>query len=113
MSTTTRFFSVTSALLLSLMSNVALANEEINAPRLVACTTPEYAEKSIIRDEEGVVKLALRIDVDGKVVDAKVLTSSGFANLDKASLSAVQGCSFTANVSDSIWANISYNWILN
>jgi TonB family protein len=113
MSTTTRFSSIASAVLFTLISNVALANEEIKAPSLVTCATPTYAEKSIIKDEEGIVKLALRIGVDGKVVDAKVLTSSGFANLDKASLSAVQDCSFTANASDSVWANISFNWILN
>lgn len=113
MSTTTRFLSLASVLLLSLMSSVAMANEGIKTPRLIACTTPTYEDKSIVREEEGIVKLALRIGVDGKVVDAKVLTSSGFANLDKASLNAVQGCNFTANMSDSVWANISYNWILN
>ena len=113
MFTTTRFLSFASVLLLNLTSSIAMANEEVKAPSLVACAAPTYADKSIVRDEEGIVKLALRIGVDGKVVDAKVLTSSGFANLDKASLNAVKECSFTANTLDSIWANISFNWILN
>lgn len=115
MSTTTRFLSIASALLLSLVSSASMANEEVKTARLVACATPTYEEKSILKDEEGIVKLALRIGVDGKVLDAKLLTSSGFANLDKASLSAVQGCSFTANLSEAAatWSNISFNWILN
>ena len=115
MSTTTRFLSIASALLLSVISTVAMANEEVKTPRLVTCATPTYEEKSILKDEEGIVKLALRIGSDGKVLDAKLLTSSGFANLDKASLSAVQGCSFTANMPEAAaaWSNISFNWILN
>ena len=115
MSTTTRFFIIASAFFLNLFSSIAMANEEVKNPRLVACATPTYEEKSIRRDEEGIVKLALRIGVDGKVLDAKLLTSSGFANLDKASLSAVQGCSFTASMAESpmTWSNISFNWILN
>ena len=115
MSTTTRFLPIASALLLSVISTVAMANEEVKTPRLVTCATPTYEEKSILKDEEGIVKLALRIGSDGKVLDAKLLTSSGFANLDKASLSAVQGCSFTANVPEATatWSNISFNWILN
>ena len=115
MSTTTRFLIVTSAFFLSLISPFAMANDEVKTPRLVTCATPTYEEKSIIKDEEGMVKLALRIGADGKVLDAKLLTSSGFANLDKASLSAVQGCSFTANVPEATatWSNISFNWILN
>lgn len=115
MSTTTRFLTITSAFLLSFISSVAMATEEIKTPRLIACATPTYEEKSIRRDEEGIVKLALRIGVDGKVLDAKLLSSSGFANLDKATLSAVQGCSFTSNTLEmpTTWSNISFNWILN
>ena len=46
MSTTTRFLPIASALLLSVISTVAMANEEVKTPRLVTCATPTYEEKS-------------------------------------------------------------------
>ena len=115
MSTTLRLSFIVSTLLLSLTSTVAMADEDVKAPRLVACATPTYEDKFITREEEGIVKLALQIGADGKVVDAKIVNSSGFANLDKASLSAVHGCSFTANTTETSLtpSNISFKWVLN
>ena len=57
MSTTTRFLPIASALLLSVISTVAMANEEVKTPRLVTCATPTYEEKSILKDEEGIANL--------------------------------------------------------
>ncbi|MES2047390.1 MAG: energy transducer TonB [Pseudomonadota bacterium] len=104
-----------SALLVSLTSPMAMADEDLKMPRLVACAKPAYEEKSITREEEGIVKLAVQIGADGKVRDAKLLSSSGYPNLDKASLSAVQSCSFTASVTDAPLtpSHISFNWVLN
>jgi protein TonB len=115
MSTTLRLSFIVSTLLLSLTSTVAMADEDVKAPRLVACATPTYEDKFITREEEGIVKLALQIGADGKVVDAKIVNSSGFANLDKASLSAVHGCSFTASTTEASLtpSNISFKWVLN
>lgn len=115
MSTTSRLFFIVSALLMSLTSTVAKADEDVNTPRLVACANPTYDEKSIKKEEEGIVKLALQIGADGKVTDAKLLSSSGYPNLDRASLSAVQGCSFTASTIEtpSTTSNISFKWVLN
>ncbi len=115
MSTTLRLSFIVSTLLLSLTSTVAMADEDVQAPRLVACATPTYEDKFIAREEEGIVKLALQIGADGKVVDAKIVNSSGFANLDKASLSAVHGCSFTASTTETSLtpSNISFKWVLN
>ena len=115
MSTPSGLSFIFSALLVSLTSTMAMADEDVKAPRLLACAKPAYEEKSITREEEGIVKLALQISADGKVVQAKLVSSSGYANLDKASLNAVQGCSFTASATEAPLtpSNISFNWVLN
>lgn len=115
MSSTSRLSFLAAALFMSLTSPYTMADEGVKTPRLVACAKPAYDEKSITKEEEGIVKLALQIGANGKVMDAKLLSSSGYANLDKASLSAVQGCSFTVSATDAPLtpSNISFNWILN
>ncbi|MDO9191307.1 MAG: energy transducer TonB [Undibacterium sp.] len=113
---TTRFSSVVTALLLTFFSASAMADEAAKVDHVLACSKPSYDDRSIINDEEGIVKLALLVGADGKVVDAKLLASSGYSNLDKASIRAVQGCSVKPSIPEapaSSWANVSFNWILN
>jgi protein TonB len=51
---------------------------------------PAYPSESRRRGEEGVVRLALRVSIDGRVEAAEVSTSSGFPRLDEAALEAAR-----------------------
>lgn len=51
---------------------------------------PEYPAESRRRGAEGVVRLALRIDADGRVETAQVTQSSGHAELDRAAVDAAR-----------------------
>lgn len=53
-----------------------------------------YPRISRIRGEEGVVTIESIIDADGKLVEAKVLKSSGFERLDEAALKAIKKAKF-------------------
>ncbi|MCA3366442.1 MAG: energy transducer TonB [Roseomonas sp.] len=55
---------------------------------------PAYPEASRRRGEQGVVRVELRVDPNGRVVDVRVLESSGFNALDAAALEAVRDWRF-------------------
>ena len=54
----------------------------------------EYPALSQRLGEEGTVLVALEVAADGSVTDARVLSSSGYARLDNAALSAVRKAHF-------------------
>jgi protein TonB len=51
---------------------------------------PDYPAESRRRGEEGVVRLALRVGIDGQVESAEVIGSSGFSRLDEAATAAAR-----------------------
>jgi protein TonB len=51
---------------------------------------PDYPSESRRRGEEGVVRLALRVGIDGQVEAAEVAVSSGFPRLDAAAVEAAR-----------------------
>jgi protein TonB len=51
---------------------------------------PRYPEKARLRKQEGTVLLDVRISTDGTSEDVRVLSSSGYALLDRAALEAVR-----------------------
>lgn len=64
------------------------------------CEKPEYPRTSLRNEEEGTVNVKLVIGVDGNVVDAAVEKSSGFKDLDRATLKAWSLCHFTPAMAD-------------
>ena len=84
------------ALVLSATSLLASANEGANPLNSLSCKAPEYDSKLVQADEKGVVKLRFTTDAKGKVLDAKVEESSGFTNLDRASITALKNCRIAA-----------------
>ena len=80
------------------------------------CAKPEYPSASRRLDESGTVVLRFLIDVDGRVLESKVETSSGFARLDEAARNALGRCRFKAGSVDGkpeqSWASIKYKWEL-
>lgn len=115
MSFSPRMVAAFSALLLSFSIASAYANDVVSTDVLSNCDAPSYDKKAVDKDEEGSVKLALMLGEDGKVMDARVLTSSGYDRLDKASLRAVQGCTLKPGLASAknAWTNLTFSWVLN
>ncbi|AMO99274.1 tonB family C-terminal domain protein [Collimonas arenae] len=64
------------------------------------CEKPEYPRSSLRNEEEGSVTVKLTIGVDGNVIDSAVEKSSGFKDLDRATLKAWSLCHFTPAMAD-------------
>jgi protein TonB len=64
------------------------------------CEKPEYPRTSLHNEEQGSVNLRLTIGADGSVLDATIEKSSGFKDLDRATLKAWSLCHFTPAMAD-------------
>lgn len=80
------------------------------------CAKPDYPSASRRMEEEGTVTLKFLIGVDGKVLQADIEKSSGFARLDEASRNALSKCQFRPGTVDGkpeqSWTTIQYKWRL-
>ena len=65
--------------------------DETLPPVFKTNTAPEYPAQAVRLRLEGEVMLELRVTVDGRVKDVKVLRSSGHEILDRAAVKAVKG----------------------
>ena len=61
---------------------------------LSTCTKPDYPRASLRNEETGTVTLRFIIAPTGRIVDAKVVQSSGFRDLDRAALNSMSRCLF-------------------
>jgi protein TonB len=61
---------------------------------------PIYPAQAKRRNQQGVVLVEVRLDEYGKLVELKLLRSSGVASLDRSALDAVAGWSFRAEIED-------------
>ena len=81
-----------------------------------SCEKPEYPPASKRLEEEGTSVLRFLIDVDGRVIESRVETKSGYDRLDQAALSALSRCKFKPGTVDGkpeqAWASIKYVWRL-
>ena len=102
--------------LLSLACLSASADETSNVLKMNACEMPEYDAQMLRKEEKGQVKLRFSTDANGKVTEAKIEESSGSANVDKASLSALKNCQFDAKKSADIVSKpshlIAFTWAI-
>lgn len=80
------------------------------------CAAPSYPPNSARNGDSGTVGLALLIAPDGRVSDARVTSTSGFRELDRAAIAALSLCTFrpasTNGVPESAWGKIAYVWSL-
>ena len=81
-----------------------------------SCAKPEYPAASKRLQETGAVFLNFLVGLDGRVIDSKVDTSSGFERLDEAALKALSLCSFKPGMVDGkpeqSWHKLKYVWKL-
>lgn len=75
--------------------------------RILRSAEPPYPFASIRRGEEGMVYVRIWLSASGRIDDAKIERSSGFANLDEAALKAVRTWRFAAAMSGGQGVNTS------
>jgi len=64
------------------------------------CEKPEYPRSSLRNEEEGMVTVKLTIGADGNVLDSSIEKSSGFKDLDRATVKAWSLCHFSPAMAD-------------
>jgi protein TonB len=81
------------------------------------CTKPEYPKSSLRNEETGVTTVRFTVAPTGRVIDATVVRSSGFRDLDKAAQGPLARCRFRPASIDGIpvqgTALIQYAWRLD
>ena len=81
------------------------------------CEKPAYPKASQRNEEAGTVTLSFLVGVDGRVIDSKVLKSSGFRDLDKAAQNGIGKCVFKPGSVDGkleqAWMQMQYVWNLD
>lgn len=68
---------------------------------LNACK-PDYPRASLLAEEQGTVKLQFVVGADGQLMRSTVLKSSGYTDLDKATVKALSRCRFRAADRDGV-----------
>lgn len=85
-------------------------------PQTKSIPKPKYPELARQAGIEGQAVIDALVDIDGKVIDAKIRTSSGNKSLDEAALSAARGAEFTpAKQRDQfvrVWVSIPFKFSL-
>jgi len=116
MSTSTRLSCAVVTSLLCMTLNAAASDYLATIDSKIPCDKPEYPRASLVNEEQGTVVLSLQVAVDGKVTDSKIEKSSGFKNLDKATMKLAQ-CKFKPLMKDGkaeqAWAKFEYVWKLD
>lgn len=84
--------------------------------RFDTCAKPEYTPEALAKRAQGTVSLRFKVEADGTVSQANVVTSSGDASLDEAARVAIAKCRFTpATVNgkaQAAWVPVQYVWQL-
>jgi TonB family protein len=107
------------AVVLSLAAGSAFAAGEsaASAPApAVSCEAPEFPTRWQEEGDSGTVTLAVLVGEDGKVMASRLLSSSGIARVDRASLKASAKCRFQpaagGNQSMPAWTRVQYTWVV-
>ncbi len=109
------FTRVLAASALSLL--LSPASHAADAARLSKdCPVPNYLSSWVRSDVQGSVVIGFTADANGKIVDPKVLQSSGYRHLDQASLNAVKACKVAnpAALQGQVgMSKVRYDWQIN
>lgn len=83
-----------------LPASVAAGVSQLATVKDLNACRPQYPEQSRLHREHGVVGIRFLIASDDKLILASVSKSSGYPNLDQATLDALKHCTFKAGVRD-------------
>lgn len=116
MLSTKRYAAVLSSLLLVALAPHAVAAQSARIDP-AACDKPEFPVRWQADSDGGDVLVAFLVGSDGKVIESKVIESSGDVRVDRASARAGSRCSFKPGAKDgkavASWAQVRYSWVLN
>ncbi len=94
-----------------LLSPAARAAE---TTRLAAdCPVPDYVNAWVRGDIQGSVTIAYSTDSSGRIVQSSLLTSSGYKQLDEATLKAVKQCKAVhpgTELGQGVSGKVRYDW---
>ena len=97
--------------------NTAAASGTSRPAARLPCAKMAYPPESQRNGEQGTVHMSFLIDVDGTVLEKNVVKSSGFPELDRATLDGMARCQFTPAVTngktEQAQLSFSYTWTLN
>jgi protein TonB len=83
---------------------------------LITRVVPQYPSEARLRHEEGRTQAMLRVDEAGRVVEVKVIASSGSRRLDDASVNAFRKWTFASvpqgTVPEGSWVQTSHRFLL-
>lgn len=82
----------------------------------VECDTPAYPLDAKMQGQEGVARMALLIDAQGRVAESRIIKSSRSFSLDRASRDAIALCRFVPPMQNGVavggWVSLKYTWRL-
>lgn len=114
MFSTTRYAAILTSLLLSLTAPVMAAEQAAKVD--ASCAKPDFPTHWMSDGDSGDVLIAFLVGTDGKVVESKVLESSGHRRVDRASARAGERCKFKPAARNGQaatgWAKIQYKWVV-
>jgi protein TonB len=61
---------------------------------------PDYPHASLLAEEQGTVRIQFIIGIDNQLIETKVVKSSGYKSLDKATVNALSHCKFKSGYLD-------------
>lgn len=105
---------VLSAVLLSLAAPIAMAAEQAITIDPKECDKPDYPARWINEGDTGNVVVAYLVGANGKVLESRLVESSGYPRIDRASLRAGASCKFNGGASGqsaASWAKVKYTWV--
>ncbi len=86
-------------------------------PQPLYSPKPEYPEKARVAEMEGQAIVEALVDIDGKVIDTRLVKSSGFDILNQAAMNAARCWTFSPAEQRGkpvrVWVNIPFNFRLN
>jgi protein TonB len=118
MFSTKRYAAVMSSLLLCLVASHAVAADRTAKLDPKDCEKPEFPVRwQADGISGGDVLVAYLVGSDGKVMDSKVVQSSGTARIDRASVKAGARCKFEPGAkngqAEPSWAKVRYTWLID
>jgi TonB family protein len=116
-----KIISISAFSLLCVLPMRSQASEQINgievsdAPITVTEYCPsEWRKSSVLNREEGVVTMLVLVDGDGSAADVMLRETSGFRDLDKASIEAARKCRFVPASKNGLatrtWFRLRHHW---
>ncbi len=80
------------------------------------CDKPYFPARWQNEGDGASVVVGYLVGADGKVVDSKIVQSSGFAHIDRASERAGARCKFVpadGNPTAAAWTKVKYSWVVH